>query len=63
MQGGLLFGLKFTEAPSASNWTERSVDNWAGVVLPKTFEELKQIPLDQTYNFLMCLDKNSIDKT
>jgi hypothetical protein len=48
-----LFGLKFTEAPSASNWTERSVDNWVGILLPKTFEELEQIPLNQKYNFLM----------
>ena len=30
-----LFGLKFTAAPSASNWTERSVDNWESIVLPK----------------------------
>ena len=57
-----MFGLKFTEAPSASNWTERSVDNWVGILLPKTFEELEQIPLNQKYNFLMLLDKESFDK-
>ena len=57
-----MFGLKFTEAPSASNWTERSVDNWESIVLPKTFEELEQIPLGQHYNFRMSLDRNSIDK-
>ena len=62
MQRGILFGLKFTEAPSASNWTERSVDNWVGILLPKTFEELEQIPLNQKYNFLMPLDKESIGK-
>ena len=57
-----LFGLKSIDAPSASNWTERSVDNWEGIVLPKTFEELEQTPLNRTYNFLMSLDKESIDK-
>ena len=30
--------------------------------LPETFEELQKIPLDRTYTFLMCLDRNSIDK-
>ena len=57
-----LFGLKFTDAPSASNWTVRSVESYDATVLPKTFEELEQIPLDRPYNFLMSLDKNSIDK-
>ena len=38
------------------------MDTWEGVVLPKTFEELEQIPLNRTYNFLMSLDKDSIDK-
>ena len=57
-----LFGLKFTEAPSASNWMERSIDNYESMMLPKTFKELEQIPLDQPYNFLMSLDRNSIDK-
>ena len=58
----LLFGLKFTEAPSASNWTIRSIENYDALVLPKTFEELDQIPLDRPYNFVMLLDKTSIDK-
>ena len=59
-----LFGLKFTEAPSASNWMARSIDNYETLrlVLPKIFKELDQIPLDQPYNFLMSLDRNSIDK-
>ena len=29
-----LFGLEFTESPSALNWTE---SNWKGVTLPKMF--------------------------
>ena len=57
-----LFGLKFTESPSASNWTEHSVNNREGIVLPQTFEELEQIPLNHKYNFLMSLNKESIDK-
>ena len=57
-----LFRLEFSESPSALNWTERSESNWKGVILPKTFEELEKIPLDKTYNFLMSLDKESIDK-
>ena len=57
-----LYGLVFTESPSALNWTERSESNWKGVTLPKTFEELEKIPLDKSYNFLMSLDKESIDK-
>ena len=56
------FGLKFTEAPSASNWTERSITNYEGIALPNFFEELEQIPLNQPYNFLMPLDRTSIDK-
>ena len=31
------------------------------MVLPSTFEELQKVPLDRHYNFLMSLDKNSID--
>ena len=57
-----LFGLKFTESPSASNWTNRSIETYDTLVLPTTFEELEKIPLDRAYNFLMSLDKNSIDK-
>ena len=30
--------------------------------MPETFEELQKVRLDKTYNFLMSLDKNSIDK-
>ena len=33
-----LFGLDFTESPSALNWTERSVSNWKGIVLPESFD-------------------------
>ena len=33
-----LYGLVFTESPSALNWTERSESNWQGFILPKTFE-------------------------
>ena len=57
-----LFGLEFTESPSALNWTERSVNSWKGPVMPKTFDELDKIPLERSYNFLMSLDKDSIDK-
>ena len=57
-----LFGLKVNEAPSASNWTVHSIENYDAMVLPKTFEELEKIPLDRPYNFVMLLDKNSIDK-
>ena len=57
-----LFGLKFTDAPSVSNWTVRSIQNYYAVVLANTFKELEQIPLDQPSNFLMSLDKKSTDK-
>ena len=57
-----LFGLDFTESPSALNWTERSVNSWKGPVMPNTFAELDKIPLERPYNFLMSLDKDSIDK-
>ena len=56
-----LFGLQFTELPSASDWTNRSVENFGTLALPSTFEELQKVPLDRHYNFLMSLDKNSID--
>ena len=62
MQRGFLFGLNFKDVPSASNWTVWSVENYDAVVLPKTCEELEQIPLDRPHNFLVLLDKNSIDK-
>ena len=54
--------MDFTESPSALNWTERSVSTWKGTVLPETFAELEKIPLDRSFNFLMSLDKESIDK-
>ena len=41
-----LFRLELTESPSALNWTERSVSNWRGVVIPETFEEVESIPLE-----------------
>ena len=44
-----------------SVWTDRLVDNWESLVLPKTLEELEQIPLNQNNNFLMSLDRNSTD--
>ena len=56
-----LFGLKFTESPRASNWTNRSIETYDTLVLPATFEELEKILLDRSYNLLMSLDKNSID--
>ena len=54
-----LFGQRFTEAPSASNWTNRSIKNYDALELPKTFEELNQIPMDRPYN---SLDTSSIEK-
>ena len=57
-----LFGLDFTEAPSATNWSGRTVQSYKAFALPETFEELQNIPLDKPYNFLMSLDKESIDK-
>ena len=57
-----LFGLNFTDSPSAANWASRTIENYPALALPKTFEELQQVPLDKTYNFLMSLDRNSIDK-
>ena len=47
-----LFGLDFSESPSALNWTEHSESKWVGVTLPKTSEELEKIPLDKTF---LCL--------
>ena len=55
-----MFGLKFTESTSASEWASRAIENYVTLRLPKTFEELKKIPLDKTYNFLMSLDRDSI---
>ena len=57
-----LFGLQFTKSTSATNWITRSVENFATLPLPETFEELQKVPLNRSYYFLMCLDKNSIDK-
>ena len=57
-----LFGLDFTESPSATNWSGRTVQSYKAFPLPETFEELQHIPLDRPYNFLMSLDKESIDK-
>ena len=57
-----LFGLKFTESTSASEWASRSIENYVTLPLPETFEELKKIPLDKTYNFLMALEKESCNK-
>ena len=57
-----LFGLDFTEAASAANWSGRTVQSYKAFALPETFEELQNIPLDKPYNFLMSLDKESIDK-
>ena len=57
-----LFGLKYTDSTSASEWAIRSIENSVTLPLPETFEELQKIPLNKTYNFLMSLDKHSIDK-
>ena len=57
-----LFGLNFTDLPSAANWTSRTIQNYLAISLPDTFEELLKVPLDRPYNFLMSLDKDSIDK-
>ena len=57
-----LFGLKFTDSPSAIEWASRSVQNYITIPLPETFEELQKVPPDKRYNFLMSLDKDSIDK-
>ena len=57
-----LFGLKFTDSPSATNWASRTIQNYPTISLPDTFEELLKVPLDRPYNFLMSLDKDSINK-
>ena len=61
MPRGVLFGLKFTNSNSASEWALRSFENYSTLGLPETFEELQKVPLDRTYNFLMSLDKDSIN--
>ena len=38
------------------------IQNYPAFSLPETFEELQKISLDKPYNFLMSLDKESIDK-
>ena len=57
-----LFGLKFTDSPSTVEWASRFVQNYVTLPLPTTFEELQKVPLGASYNFLMSLDKESIDK-
>ena len=57
-----LFGLKFSEDTSAANWASRSMNSYPAIALPETFEELQKIPVDKVYNFLMSLDRVSIDK-
>ena len=57
-----LFGLNFTDSPSAANWAWRCIQNYPTIPLPETFEELLKVPLDRPCNFLMSLDKDSIDK-
>ena len=57
-----LFGLKFTDLNSASEWALRSVENYITLGLPETFEDLQKVPLDRPYNFLMSMDTNSINK-
>ena len=57
-----LFGLKFTDSNSASEWALRSIDNYTMLNLPETFEELQKVPLERSYNFLMSLDTESINK-
>ena len=55
-KGGFLFGLKYTDSTSASEWAIRSIENY--VTLPKTFEELQKIPLNKTYKFLYVVEVN-----
>ena len=62
MQRSVLFGLKYTEPSSASEWALRSVANYIPLGLPDTFEDRQKVPLDRTYNFLMSLDTKSINK-
>ena len=57
-----LFGIKFTDETSATNWASRSIDTYPTLALPETSEELQKNPVDKGYNFLMSLDKDSIDK-
>ena len=47
-----LFGLKYTDSPSIADWSSRTIENYSAFELPKTFEELQNIPLDKPYNFL-----------
>ena len=35
-----LFGLNFTDSPSAANWASRSIQNYPTIPLPKTFAEI-----------------------
>ena len=57
-----LFGLKYTDSSSASEWAFQYVDNYITLCLPETFEELQKVPLDRTYYFFLSLDTKSIDK-
>jgi len=57
-----LFGLKFTDSNSTSEWALRSIENYITLGLPETFEDLQKVPLDRPYNFLMSMDTNSINK-
>ena len=57
-----VFGIKFSDDSSAANWASRSMDTYPTIALPETFEELQKIPVNKIYNFLMSLDRTSIDK-
>ena len=57
-----LFGLHFTDSASATNWASRTIQNYPTIPLSATFEELLKVPMDKPYNFLMSLDKDSINK-
>ena len=57
-----LFGLNFTESASANNWASCTVETYKTIIPPKTCDELLKIPLENPHNFLMSMDKKSIDK-
>ena len=57
-----LFGLNFTDSSSATYWASRTIQNYPTIPLSATFEELLKVPMDKPYNFLMSLDKDSINK-
>ena len=45
-----LFGLNFTDSPSATNWASRTIQNYPTIPLSATFEELLKVPMDKPIN-------------